>query len=128
MEKFVKEEMKDGAAQAAGLEEKLGALEKAMRQVLESVRTLGPSSLDQAEEPPQDTPASVSALPDPDVVERIRNAAEIGDLTELTAIAEALKSQSEALAPFCDRIIQLAEDFEFEGITQMVNDLEKSRV
>jgi hypothetical protein len=42
-------------------------------------------------------------------------------------MAEELKSESDALAPFCDKLIQLAGDFDFDGIMKIVNDLEKSR-
>jgi hypothetical protein len=57
------------------------------------------------------------------VVDRINAAAEMGDVTEIKSIAENLKSESEAVAPFCDRIIQLAGDFDFDGIQKLILDL-----
>ena len=57
---------------------------------------------------------------DQDVIDRIKTAAEIGDMTEIKSIAEDLKSESEAAKPLCDRIIQLAEDFDFESIQNLM--------
>jgi hypothetical protein len=60
-----------------------------------------------------------------EAVGRIKEPAEMGDVTQIKAIAEDLKSKSDALAPFSDRFIQLAEDFDFEGIAKLVSALEK---
>jgi hypothetical protein len=51
----------------------------------------------------------------------------VGDVTELTNIAEELKSESDALTPLCDKLIQLAGDFDFDGIMTMVSNLEGSQ-
>ena len=58
-----------------------------------------------------------------DTARRIRNAAKMGDVMLLVAIAEALKSQSEDYVPLSDNIIQLAEDFDFDGIGRIASKL-----
>ena len=68
-----------------------------------------------------DIPSEVAA----EAVERIKEPAEMGDVTQIKSIAEALKSKSEALAPISDKFIQLADDFDFEGISKLVGELEK---
>ena len=59
-----------------------------------------------------------------EAAERFRNAAEMGDVASLQALAEELKSQSSALVPLCDNIVKLAEDFDFDGIVKLADDLE----
>ncbi len=40
------------------------------------------------------------------------------------SIAEELKSESDAVAPLCDELICLAEDFDFDGIQKFLLDLD----
>jgi signal transduction histidine kinase/CheY-like chemotaxis protein len=127
MENLVKGVDKDKAPSPDVFELTLAALEKALAEVSESVKTLGPSTAGQAAEPSAESMASVVAALDQDVAKRIRDAAEMGDMNQLTTIADELKSQSDSIAPFCDRIIQLAGDFDFDGIINIVNEIEKTR-
>ena len=60
-----------------------------------------------------------------EAIDRIKEPAEMGDVTQIKSIAEALKSKSDAFAPIGDKFIQLAEDFDFEGISKLVSALEK---
>jgi hypothetical protein len=53
--------------------------------------------------------------------EQLRNAVEMGNITELKAIAEGLKSDS---VQFSSTILQLAEDFDFDGILKLAEELE----
>jgi len=55
----------------------------------------------------------------------IRAAAEMGDVTRIKAIAEELKTGSDAFAPISNRIIQLAEDFDFDGILKLAAELDQ---
>jgi hypothetical protein len=60
-----------------------------------------------------------------EAVDRIKEPAEMGDVIQIKSIAQDLKSKSDAFAPFSDKFIQLAEDFDFEGISKLVGKLEK---
>jgi ubiquinone biosynthesis protein COQ9 len=64
--------------------------------------------------------ASVSPELVKKVTESIKAAAEMGDVMQIQSIAEELRSESDALAPFCDEIVRLAEDFDFDGIQRFV--------
>ena len=44
---------------------------------------------------------------------------------QITSIAEKFKSESDAAAPFCGRIVNLAEDFDFDGIIKLIVDLDR---
>ena len=41
----------------------------------------------------------------------------------IKSIADSLKSESDAMAPFCKRIVHLAEDFDFDGIQKLISEL-----
>ena len=41
-------------------------------------------------------------------------------MTQIKAIAEELKSKSDAMAPICDELIRLADDFDTDGIEKIV--------
>jgi hypothetical protein len=56
--------------------------------------------------------------------DRIKAAAEMGDVMQISSIANNLKSDTPALAPICDKIIQLAEDFDFDGIQRWVDEMD----
>jgi hypothetical protein len=59
-----------------------------------------------------------------DIAGRLRDAAEMGDVMTLNAIAEEIKKHSDSCIPLSNRIIQLAEDFDLDGIQKLAADLE----
>ena len=125
LEKLIKGDTQKAAPQKQ-LRQKFKKLEKALNQALAAVQTLGPLPAEKTEKP------SVEAMDDipPEVIgeaiDRIKEPAEMGDVTQIKAIAEALKSKSAAFAPFSEKFIQMAEDFDFEGIARLVDELEKN--
>ncbi len=73
-----------------------------------------------------DTEGSPASIP-PDLARRIAGqlqaAADMGDINSLKTTAEQLKSESESYTPFSAKITQLAENFDFEGILKLVEEL-----
>jgi hypothetical protein len=59
------------------------------------------------------------------IADRLRDAAELGDVTELGKIATELKSGDDAALYWAEKIERLAEAFDFDGITELANSLEK---
>jgi hypothetical protein len=59
-----------------------------------------------------------------DIAKRIRDSAEMGDVTTLNSIAEELKDRSDSCIPITKRIVQLAENFDFDGILKLAGDLD----
>ena len=55
-----------------------------------------------------------------EAVDRIQLAAEMGDVMQIKSIAQELRSEFDAVAPFCDELVRLAEDFDFDGIQSFV--------
>jgi PAS domain S-box-containing protein len=124
MEKLVKGDQKKAAANKQ-LERKFARLEKTLHQALEAVQTLGTVS---DEKPRQPSGGEMAALPPElakEAVDRIKAPAEMGDVTQIKSVAAELKSKSDAFASVGDKFIQLAEDFDFEGIAKLAGELEK---
>ena len=119
MEKLVKGDQKETLFNNQ-LEQKFMELEKAVNQALEAVQTLGRPAEEKIIEPSTDWRTEVPLERLKEVADHINTAAEMGDVTQIKSIAEELKSVNDALTPFCDKIIQLAEDFDFDGIQKFV--------
>jgi len=99
-------------------------LENTIQQALDAVGTLSPTADKKTISSNKEAIASVPPELIQKVTESIRTAADMGDVMKIKSIAEKLKSESDAMAPFCDELVQLAEDFDFDGILKFVNELE----
>jgi chemotaxis protein histidine kinase CheA len=106
------------------LNRKFAKLEIAINQALEAVRTLGLPVEEKNIEPSDDWLAEVPAEQVKEAADRIKAAADMGDVMQIKSIAEELKSESDGVAPFCDKLIGLAEDFDFDGIQKIVIELD----
>jgi two-component system sensor histidine kinase/response regulator len=58
------------------------------------------------------------------IAKRLREAAEMGDVTTLNAIAEEIKDRSDVCIPLSKQIIQMAEDFDLDGIQKLADALD----
>jgi polar amino acid transport system substrate-binding protein len=116
MEKLVK-----GAADAPEAEKKrhqaLAGLETALNQALKAVCVLGPAARKADTNKAGDLPSSLTKQ----TSERIREAAEMGDINQAKAIAGELMSENPDYNEFCERLVQLADDFDFKGIMNLLN-------
>ena len=56
-------------------------------------------------------------------VARLHDAADMGDINGLKQIAEDLKSESNSYGEISEKIVQLAEDFDFEGVNEFADEL-----
>jgi len=105
---------------------KFSELENALNQALESVQSLGAATEDitckLSDEELADIPTELSQ----DIAKRIRDAAEMGDVTTLNAIAEEIKTNSDSCVPLSKQIIQMAEDFDLDGIQKLADLLDVS--
>jgi two-component system sensor histidine kinase/response regulator len=123
METLVKGQAAETASDKE-LNRKLTNLKSALEQALDAVHTLGPMAEKRTTYSTADELSSVPPELAQKVVDRINAAAEMGDVMQIKSIAEDLKSESDAAAPFCNRIVRLAEDFDFDGIKKFVLDLD----
>ena len=105
---------------------KFSKLENALIQALESVQTLGVSVEDITSRISDEKIAAIPAELAQDIANRIRDAVEVGDVTTLNAIAEEIKTHSGSCVPLSKQIVQLAEDFDLDGIQKLADALEAS--
>jgi HPt (histidine-containing phosphotransfer) domain-containing protein len=54
---------------------------------------------------------------------RLQEAAELGDVSGLTAVCSELAAKSESFVPYADRIARLAEEFDFDGVLKLVDEM-----
>jgi CheY-like chemotaxis protein len=122
LEKLVKGDQKKMASNIQ-LDQQFMELEKAINQALAAVRTLGLPAEEKIIETSAEWSADVPVEQLKEIAGRIKAAAEMGDVVQIKSIAEELKSESDAMAPFCDELIRLADDFDFDGIQKIVLEL-----
>ena len=103
---------------------KFSELENALNQALEAARSLGAPAGEKACRPSDEEITNIPAELARDIATRIRDAAEMGDVTTLNAIAEEIKTRSDACLPLSNQIRQLAEDFEFDKIAKLADALD----
>ncbi len=109
------------------LDPELNQLERALDQAVSAVRTLMPASETPAEHVNVGPPL-IEAMPSElarDTATRLQDAAGIGDIGELRAIAEALATHSADLAPIARQIESMVENFDVEGILKLAGELWK---
>jgi HPt (histidine-containing phosphotransfer) domain-containing protein len=121
MEKLVKGQTAETASDKE-LNRKLADLDSTLWQALDAVQTLSLIAEIKTIESSEDARTSVHTELVKKVVDRINEAAEMGDVMQIKSIAEELRSESDAVAPFCDELVRLPEDFDFDGIKKFVLD------
>jgi CheY-like chemotaxis protein len=124
MEKLVKGQTAETASDKE-LYQKLTNLESALNQALGAVQSLGPVAEKKTIASSKDVKVSVPPGQLKKMTESIKEATEMGDVTQIKSIAAKLLAKSDALAPFCDELIQLADDFDFDGIQKLMLDLDR---
>jgi len=102
------------------LNRRFAELENALKQALDGVQTLYPTAGKTTFALSKEAIASVPPELIKMVTERIKAAVELGDVMKIMSIAEELKSESDAMEPFCDELVRLAEDIDFDGIQKIM--------
>jgi two-component system sensor histidine kinase/response regulator len=103
---------------------KLSDLENALNQALESAQSLGVSAEENVCKLSGEEIAAIPAEFAQDIAKRIRDAAEMGDVMTLNAIAEEIKTHSDSCIPLGNQIIQMAEDFDLDGIQKLADNMD----
>jgi PAS domain S-box-containing protein len=123
MEKLVKG-VDEKAQSSEQLNSRFSALENALNQALESAQSLGVSAEENIGKLSTEALADIPSELSQDIAKRIRDAAEMGDVTTLNAIAEEIKDQSDSCILLSKQIVQMAEDFDLDGIQKLADDMD----
>jgi signal transduction histidine kinase/DNA-binding response OmpR family regulator len=103
---------------------KFSELENALNQALESTQRLGVSVEENVCKISAEEIAAIPSQFAQDIAKRIRDAAEMGDVMTLNAIAGEIKTHSDSCIPLSKQIVQMAEDFDLDGIQKLADDLD----
>jgi CheY-like chemotaxis protein len=123
LEKLVKGvEKKTPPAEELNL--KFSDLENAFHQALVSAQSLGVSAEEKVGKLSVEALADISIELSQDIAKRIREAAEMGDVTTLNAIAEEIRDESDSCMLLSRKILQMADDFDLDGIQKLAGDLD----
>ncbi len=122
MERLVKGQS-EKTVSAKKLDLKIAELENALNITLEAVQTLVPPAEKKSFDSRDDETAPLAPVLAKKTADRINEAADMGDVMQIKSIAQELRSESDAMAPLCDKLIDLAEDFDFEGIQKILREL-----
>jgi len=123
MEKLVKGQT-EKTVSVKELDLKFAELKNALDQALDAVQILISPDGKGTVAGGGEKKAAVSPKLAKGAVDRIKAAVEMGDIMQIQSIAKELRSTNDAMAPFCDKLIQLAEDFDFDGIQRCVDELD----
>jgi CheY-like chemotaxis protein len=123
MEKLVKGVDKK-APSSGQLNLRLTELETVLNQALESVQDLGVSAEENVCKLSDEELTAIPAEFARDIAKRIRAAAEMGDVMTLNALAAEIKTHSESCVPLSKQIVQMAEDFDLDGIQKLADALD----
>ena len=104
---------------------KFSELDEALFHALKSAQSLGVSAEEQVGKLSDIEIASIPVELAQDIAKRIRDAAEMGDVSTLNAIAEEIKAHSGSCVPLSKRIVQMAEGFHFDGVLKLADDLDE---
>jgi CheY-like chemotaxis protein len=122
LEKLVKHAHSEKPPASDELKLKFAILDAALNQAIQSIQTFWPP--DQATPVAEEVgmPAAVPPVMAREAASRLRDAAEMGDVSGVVSIINDFESRSTAFRPYKDKIIQLADDFDFEGILKMAQE------
>jgi len=103
---------------------RLSELENVLNHALKSAQSLGASAEENVCELSDEEIVAIPAELAQDIAKRIRDAAEMGDVMTLNGIAEEIKAHSDSCIPLSKQIIQMAEDFDLDGIQKLADALD----
>jgi CheY-like chemotaxis protein len=123
LEKLVKHADPASPPPADELNSAFEAFRGSLGRALGAVASLMPA----AAEPAAPAKPAAGSLPPAlakEAATRLREAAELGDVSGLAAICSELTAKSEVFAPYAARVARLADDFDFDGILKLVDEFE----
>ena len=123
MEKLVKGQTAKTTSEDE-LNRNFAELKTAIQKALDAVRILAPIADNQTVEGNEDGKISIVSDLAKEVVDRIKAAAEMGDVMKIKSIIETFKAESETVDPFWDQLGQLADDFDIDGVQKCMLELE----
>lgn len=126
MDSLVKEVLSDGESEPGYLDPSFAELKAALEEALASCQAF--TCLEDEKSRLSNQDAAVSLPPDlaRRTAERIHDAAGMGSISDLKLIAKELIAESDSYADISEKITQLAENFDFDGLIKLADKLEST--
>jgi HPt (histidine-containing phosphotransfer) domain-containing protein len=123
MDGLVKQALSGKHPGAEQMDRTFAELKNALSEALTASRSLDPSAAEKISAPDE---LSIPQMPfdmAKKIAQRLGNAVDMGNISELKAIAKQIRSESDTYGDFSDTIGRLAEDFDLEGILKLCDRL-----
>jgi CheY-like chemotaxis protein/HPt (histidine-containing phosphotransfer) domain-containing protein len=105
------------------LNRRFARFERAFKQALDAVYAAAPAVEEKSFESMTGAPGAIPGVLEKSFAGRIREAVEMGDITQVKSIAEEMRAQSDTSGPLYDELIRLVKDFDFDSILKWVDAL-----
>jgi HPt (histidine-containing phosphotransfer) domain-containing protein len=123
LEKLVKHTAPGSPPPGAELNRAYEAFRQSLGRAIHSVTSLLPAAASPAA-PAETAAGSLSPVLAREAATRLKEAAELGDMSGLAVICNELTAKSDVFAPYAARVARLADDFDFDGILKLVDEFE----
>ena len=123
MDALVKQALSGKLPEAGHLERTFAEFKNALEKALTASQTLKPSATEITPQPAEQPIQQMSAERANQTAQRLREAVDMGNISELKTIANELRSGSDTYDNFSETIDRLAEDFDLEGILKLCDRL-----
>jgi PAS domain S-box-containing protein len=123
LEKLVKHADPANPPPALEVDRAYDAFRGSLARALDAAGSLASAALETA--PAESAAGSLPAALAQEAAVRLREAAEVGDVSGLAAICSELSAKSGAFALYAARVTRLAEDFDFDGVLKLTQELGK---
>jgi HPt (histidine-containing phosphotransfer) domain-containing protein len=126
LEKLVKHANREKPPAKDELKLKFAILDEALNQAIQSIQAFW--SPDQADPAAAEIGTAAAVPPElaREAAHRLRDAAEMGDVSGVVSVIDDLEARSNSFMPYKDKIIQLADDFDFEGVLKLAQEFDET--
>ena len=123
MDAAVKKVISGREWQPDSMDSMFAEVQESLAQALKSCNILKQSAPAAITESPRESIPSMPPELAEETAQRLREAAEMGNVNELKAIAEALQTRCDDFAGLGEIIRQMAEDFDFDSLVQLAGEI-----
>jgi signal transduction histidine kinase/CheY-like chemotaxis protein len=123
MDLLVKQVLSGKVHDPAQMDGMFAELQSALKEALTSCQTINPATTDEILRPDEAPIPSMPVELAKQVADRLQDAVDMGNISEVKIIAEELRIHSDAYDGISDTIFRLAEDFDLEAILKLIGEL-----
>jgi CheY-like chemotaxis protein len=128
MDGSVKKALADGDSSPEQFDADFAELKAALAEALSSCQALARPEDEKSATSDEEIPLALPLDLAHHLADHIQNAAEMGSISDLKQIARDLATESDSYTPISEKITQMAENFDFDGLQQLAVKLRSTSV